>query len=190
LKSLPIICSLALLIGCVASRPDHFYVLSSEPAEPHGARSVPAIQATLRVTLPSVVDRPELTLASSRDGVIILEHERWAAPLADLVSQTLARDIERRRGDLLIAVPGANRPPDPAVKIAVDLVQVRLRRGERASIETQWRVFDARKGKEVVGSDVFVSAAKSDEYADVARGLSECVSLLAERLAAQMPQSE
>jgi uncharacterized lipoprotein YmbA len=176
----------ALLCACAARRPDHFYVLSALPPEAGEARSMPTTQATLRVTLPSWADRHEMILDTSTDGVIILEHERWAAPLADLVTQTLARDLERRRGDLLVAAHGVNGSSVPVIKITVDVVQMSVRRGRSASIETHWRIVDPRSGKEQAGAETFSAPLGQDDYAAVAQSLSHCLALLADRLTEQM----
>jgi uncharacterized protein len=184
------VCWLGLLSACATGRPDHFYILSTQPAGAAGARTEPVAQATLKVTLPTLVDRAEMILNTSTDGVVVLEHERWAAPLSDLVSQALAGDIERRRADLLVARPGGNRVRDPAVRIAVDIVQMTVHRGGRASIEVQWRIQGTRTGVGLTGSGEFSAAVGPVDYADVAKALSESISLLADRLAAQIPHPE
>jgi uncharacterized lipoprotein YmbA len=170
-----------LLSACV-SHPDHFYILSTQPAGPGEARTSPVALAALRVTLPSVVDRPEMVLNTSADDVIVQEHQRWAAPLADLVTQTLARDLERRRSDLLVADSSVNRSSGSVIKIHVDVVQLIVHRGRQASIEAHWRILDPRTGKEAVGGDVFSAPLGQDDYAAVAQALSQCLGLLADRL--------
>jgi uncharacterized lipoprotein YmbA len=174
------------LCACAAGRPDHFYVLTPEPQAASAARGAPALQATLKVTVPSLVDRAEMVLNTSPDGIVALEHERWAAPLADLVTQTLARNLELRRSDLLIAGRSVNRA-GAAVNVAVDIVEVTVRRGQRATIETRWRIFDARSSKDVVGGEAFSAPVNRGDYAEVARALSDCLSLLADRLAGLIP---
>jgi uncharacterized protein len=180
-------CLVSLLCACVSSRPDHFYILSAQPQGTSAPRTTPATQVWLRVALPSLVDRSELILNTSTNGVIVLEHERWAAPLADLVTQTLARDLERRRSDVLVAAQGVSHPGESAVKVTVDVVQMTARKGERASIEAHWRVLDPRSGGgEVVGSEVFSAPVAQDDYAAVPQALSDCLGMLADRLAGQM----
>jgi uncharacterized lipoprotein YmbA len=180
------VCALSLLSACATSRPDHFYILSVQPPGANEARTAPPTLVTLKVTLPTLVDRSEMILNTSMDGVIILEHERWAAPPTDLVTQTLARDLERRRADLLVVDPNVNRPSAADIKIAVDVVQMTARRGGRASIETHWRILDAHTGKDVLGGDVFSAPLGQDGYAGVAQALSECLALVADRLVGQM----
>jgi len=179
-------CFLSLLCACVTSRPDHFYILSTQPQGVSEARTTPATQVSLRMTLPSLVDRSEMILNTSANGIIVLEHERWAAPLADLATQTLARDLELRRRDMLVAAQSAGRSGAAAVKVTVDLVQMTVRRGDRASIEAHWRIVDPRAGGDVVGSEVFSAPVAQDGYAAVPQALSECLGLLADRLVGQM----
>jgi uncharacterized lipoprotein YmbA len=186
MRSLLTACLLCLLCACAANRPDHFYILSTQPQGASEARPTPAAQVSLRVTLPSLVDRSEMILSTSATAVMVLEHERWAAPLAELTTQTLARDLELRRSDILVAAQGAGRSGAAAVKVTVDLVQMTVRRGERASIEAHWRIVDLRNGGDVVGSAVFSAPMAQNGYAAVPQALSECLGLLADRLVAQM----
>ena len=174
------------LLSACAGRPDRFYILSTQPAGAGQARTLPAVPAVLKVTLPSVVDRPEMVLSTSSDDVIVQEHERWAAPLADLVTQTLARDLERRRSDLLVADSSLIRASASALKITVDVVQLTVHRGGEAVIEAHWRILDPRTGKDATGGDVFSSPLAQDDDAAAAQGLSRCLALLADRLVGEI----
>jgi uncharacterized lipoprotein YmbA len=132
------------------------------------------------------MDRPEMVLNTSANDVIVREHERWAAPLSDLVTQTLARDLERRRSDLLVADPSASHSSGSVLKINVDVVQLTVHKGGQASIEAHWRILDPRTGKEAVGSDVFTAPLGQNDYAAVAQALSQCLGQLADRLVAAL----
>jgi uncharacterized protein len=181
---------LCLLCACATSRPDHFYILSAEPPTGSPASTSRAIQARLKVSLPSLVDRAEMVLNTSPDAVTVLEHERWGAPLADLVSQTLAQDIERRRGDVLVGGAGLGGTQGAAIKMTVDIVQVWMRRGEPARIEVHWRIQGPQPGKELSGAEAFSAPLGHDGYAAVAHAWSACVARLADRLAEQIPLAE
>jgi uncharacterized lipoprotein YmbA len=161
-------------------------MLTPLPQGPAAARPVPAVQAALRLSVPSLADRPEMLLNTSTGGIDVLEHERWAAPLDDLMTQTLARDIELRRADLLVFGSGAYRGKDPVVNITVEVVQVTVHRGGRASIAAHWRIIDTGGAKDVAGGDEFSAALASEDYAAIAQALSECLGKLADRLVEQM----
>ncbi len=131
-----------------------------------------------------------MVLNTTAEGVTVLEHERWAAPLTDLVTQTLAQDIERRRSDLLVAGRGAVLASGSGIQMTVTVLQMTVRRNGKASIETHWRLLGVRSGKDEVGGEVFSSPLQQDDYASVAHALSDCVALLADRLVAELPKVE
>jgi uncharacterized protein len=151
MKSLPMAASLCLLCACATVTPDHYYVLNSLPQGALEARADTATQIVLRVSLPALVDRSEMVLNTSADAVTVLEHERWAAPLAELVAQTLAQDFERRRADLLVTGQGLIQPAGAAIKVTIDLVRVTMRTGKQASVDAHWRILDTRTGTASLG---------------------------------------
>jgi len=177
-----------LLAGC-ASEPDHFYTLSVLPdGTRDGARSAtaPTLNVLLSVEVPALVDRPELILSTSNNGVAVLEHQRWAVSLSDQVSQTLARDLERRRSDVLVAGRAFDRGTPP-VRIKVDIVRLSARRAGRVSMEAHWRIVDAAAGVDVVAGDVFESPVDGGGYEAIAAAYSQVLSQLAAALAASLP---
>jgi uncharacterized lipoprotein YmbA len=190
MKSLLTTAGLCLLGACATITPDHYYILSPLPPGALEARAGSATPAILRVSLPALVDRSEMVLNTSADAVAVLEHERWAAPLAELVGQTLAQDLERRRTDLLVTGQGMIQPAGAAIKITIDLVRVTIRSGKQASMDAHWRILDARTGKESLGGDVFSAPLAEEGSSAVARALSDCLSQLADRLVAQLPATE
>jgi hypothetical protein len=179
------LCALFLLAGCVTRQPDRFYILEPRPAAAAESRSQFDRQVTLRVTVPSLVDRGEMVVAAP-NGVAVMEHERWAAPLADMVTAALGQDLERRRGDVVVLPKGANNAGIPLVRVTVEIDSLTARLGYHLSIETHWRVTDARTGKESLGRNVFVSQEQPQNYAEVAAALSACIALLADRLAGEI----
>lgn len=184
--SLTAVCSLMLLCACVSSRPDHFYILSALPQAAGELRPAAEVQAALKVTLPPWADRKQMLLNTSTGEVVVLEHERWAAPLPDLVRQTLGVDIERRRTDMTVADREVNRSKTPTIDIAVDVVQMSVHRGESVRIEVRWRIHDPRTAADLAGGGEFAAALGGNGYAAVAQALSECLGALADRLVQQM----
>jgi uncharacterized lipoprotein YmbA len=178
--------SVFLLAGCVSRQRDHFYVLTPLPAAFGTARSQFDRQVTLRVTIPSIVDRGEMVI-QTEGGVSVMDHERWAAPLADMVNGTLSQDIERRRSDVVVLPKSADKAGIPLFRIAVDIDQVAARMGEHLRIDTHWRVTDVRTGKETLGRDSFVSTQQPQSFEEIAAALSACIGLLADRLAGEIP---
>jgi uncharacterized lipoprotein YmbA len=177
------------LAGCAGPR-DRFYSLTAMPETARASASGFTTHVMLAVSLPSVIDRRQMVIATSSNQLLVLEHERWAAPLSDLVQQTLGRDLEQRRGDVLVADRSFDQPSLAAVKIRVEIVRMSVRAGGQATLEAHWRVLDARRSTDEIGSETFESAAAGGgDYAAVARAFSDDLSSLADRLAAKIPTS-
>ena len=177
----------ALLLASCATQPDHFYALTPLPDAARAPAGTLSTHVILNVTVPSLVDRRELVLDGSNGRVLILEHERWAAPFAEQVSDALARDIERRRSDVVVADRGFDRAGISPVKIRVDVVRMSTRRNGRAALEVHWRIVDPAAKTDQIGGDTFSAPIEGADYSAVAQALSVCLASLADRLVANLP---
>jgi uncharacterized protein len=186
MKSFSLAAFVLLLAGCVTRQRDHFYVLSPLPATIAASAAQFDRQVTLRVTIPSLVDRGEMVIVAA-GGVSVMDHERWAAPLADMINSALSQDIERRRTDVVVLPKSADKAGLPLVRISLEIDQVTARLADHLSIETHWRVTDAGTGKETLGRDIFVSPQQPQSYAEIAAAFSACIGLMADRFAREIP---
>ncbi len=138
--------AVSVLIAACAATPDHFYTLAVLPEGAPTGLSAPTLHVLLSVRVPELVDRPELVVSTSSTGILVLEHERWGVSLSDQMVQTLARDIEKRRSDVLVADRAFDQGTRPPIRITVDIVRLTARRGERVSMEARWRIVDESAG--------------------------------------------
>jgi uncharacterized protein len=178
----------AVTVAACAGQPDHFYTLSIMPQSPHAPAAGFATHVVLSVSIPSLVERRQMTLETSADQIVVAEHERWAAPLSDLVTETLARDIERRRADVLVAADrGFDQPGVKPVRIKIDVVRMSARRGAQATLEAHWRIVDPASQADLLGGETFTASIEGEDYAAIARAFSACLASLAERLVEKLP---
>lgn len=187
---LPVLWSIALLslMGCAAIHPDRFYALNPEPAGTTTAPPAAATGLSLKITVPSLVDRNELVLRNG-NGITVLEHERWAAPLADQVAVVLGQDIEQRRPDLMISSRRLSQPGGATIAIFADIVELSASRSAGVSMEVRWRIDRAGNTQPITGRETFRQPASGNDYSQVVHALSDCVAQLADRLAQQVPLS-
>jgi uncharacterized lipoprotein YmbA len=182
------IAACTMLLASCAAHPDRFYGLSAIPD--NTARPPAAAYATrvlLSISIPALVDRREMIVDGTGDRVLVLEHERWPAPLSDLVSQTLALDLEQRRADVLVADRSFDQPGVKPVRIKVDIVRMSARFGGQATVESHWRIEDAAAQIDLLGGGSFSSPIEGDDSASVARAFSLCLAALADRLVEKLP---
>jgi uncharacterized lipoprotein YmbA len=51
-----------------------------------------------KVTVPALLDRPQMVMKSGANGVTLLEYDRWAEPLDSMIARVLTDDLIARRG--------------------------------------------------------------------------------------------
>ena len=177
-----LVCALA---AACASQHDNFYTLSILPEIAATARIAPAIHVLLSVDIPSLVDRAEMVVGTSASDVQVLDHERWVSSLSDQVRQTLARDLEKRRVDVLVGDRGFEQKGMTSVVMRVDIVRMWATSGRAVGIEAHWRLQDEAASTDEVGGGVFEAPLQQGAaYSSVARAYSQTLSELAEKLAA------
>jgi uncharacterized lipoprotein YmbA len=182
---LPLLGMLALLLAACASAPMHYYTLmppapaSASPAQaPAGFRF-----ALLPVGIPAQVDQPQLVVREGGQGVVVLDGQRWIAPLADEVRSALAADLARATGAQ--DVSGLPADDEPVLRIKVDLRRFESVPGSHALIDAAWSVH-APKGA-VLACTSRVREDVGGGYDALVAGHQRALATLASRIAAVAP---
>lgn len=132
----PLLATLLLLTAGCASTPTRFHTLDSAAVAVAVAdRPGSPVIAVGPVTVPELVDRPQLVVRGPGSRVTILESQRWAEPLADGVTRVIVRSLAE-------AMPGAIVMPAttalvPTWRLQVDVTMLDVDAG-RATVELAW----------------------------------------------------
>src|SRR5512139_82466 len=86
----------AALAGCAAGQPSKFYTLNPVVA-PAGAALTCSVSVG-PVTIPAVVDRPQMVFRTGPNQVTINEFNRWAAPLQVDIARVVAENLSAMLG--------------------------------------------------------------------------------------------
>src|SRR6202795_4852556 len=89
-----LLCLIALAGGC-SSAPSHFYTLSAtaKPADPPVATTANLSVVVGPVSIPSIVDQPQIVVSMSPNQVSLDEFNRWASPLQNNISRVVAQNL-------------------------------------------------------------------------------------------------
>lgn len=133
-----------VLSGC-ASAPMHYYTLvppagaDADIAPPPASVGVAALPfELLPVSVPAQVDQPQLVVRQGGQGVVLLNDQRWIAPLGDEVRSALSVDLARTLGSQ--DVSGMTGSDKPRLRIKLDLRRFDSQAGHYALIEGAWSV--------------------------------------------------
>lgn len=157
-------CTLAALIcGCASSAPSRFYTLSTVPA------AVVAPQADYSVsvgpvTVPAVVDRPQIVIKSGPNQVLIKEFDRWAAPLKDDIGRVVAENLSATLGTVQVTIFPQSPSVGASYRVAIDILHFDSDLGKAANLDAVWTVKSAKNGILRFGRTTLAEATQGAEF--------------------------
>jgi uncharacterized lipoprotein YmbA len=166
---------LLLLAACAGSPPrEGFYTLNA-PEPPAAAADAPAI-AVGPVTIPEIVDRPQIVVRLGPNQVQILEQARWAEPLKTGIARVVAANLAATLGARL--APGRNADADYRVALEVQRFESPA---DAVLIEALWTVTskDGRRS----GRSIAREKIAARDYAALAAAHSTALAAISREIA-------
>ncbi|KPK07866.1 MAG: hypothetical protein AMJ64_05315 [Betaproteobacteria bacterium SG8_39] len=125
-----------LVAGCAGTPAPHFYTLSPQ-TESAPYASGPSVSVAA-VTVPDVVDRPQLVVAVNANEVILVEQHRWAEPLKGELGRVIAENLSRVTGNPRIAAYPQNASLNAEVRVLVDFQRFAGRPEGEVQLDALW----------------------------------------------------
>lgn len=177
------------LTGCGTSPRETYYTLSAgavmNGAAPASVESTYSV-AVGPITLPEVVDRPQLVLRVGPNEVTFVELHRWAGPLKSEIPRIIADNLAAYLNVKRVAAYPQNAGENADYRVLVDIQRFDSTMGESAIIDALWtvkRVSDgtlrtgrssARESSSGGTYDTMV-AAHSRALATISRDIAEAI---------------
>ncbi len=156
---LVVLSAAALVAACGTSPKPSYYRLSpTAPEAGNGATSYTvAIEA---VSVPDVVNRPQLVLYVTDNTVDIREFQRWTEPLGANLGRVVADNLSRDLGQkLVVDYPASTNLDKPDYRVRIDVTRFESRRGESVTLDALWTVQGAAGSRRISGRTTAVEAA-------------------------------
>lgn len=156
----------ATLVGCSASKPSNYYLLSTLPAPEAPIRSAASDQLAVGigpVTLPGYLDRPQLVTRASANRLDLSEFDRWAEPLQDMFSQTLSENLSTLIGtDLVYVLPSRHLPKLDYV-VAVEVLRFDRGADGEIALLARWTVLTGDEAKTLTARKALINDRVSQD---------------------------
>jgi uncharacterized lipoprotein YmbA len=156
---------LALVLGgCATPLTERFYTLNaSAPPQPvaHPARYRIAVGP---VTVPALVDRPQIVLRAGANRVTIAEQSRWAEPLKDSIERVVAGNLALLLDDAQVAAASQGAAAAADYRVLLDVQRFDSSLGDAATLEVLWTVRVADDSVAAVGRSVIREPAGGPGY--------------------------
>jgi hypothetical protein len=189
ISSIVVLFLLAAASGCARSPKVNFYTLSARAPETASRATPLRAVAVGPVTLPELVDRPQLVIRVAADRVDIVETDRWAEPLKSEIPRLLAENLSRLLRPARVSTIDQSESRDAEYRVLVDIQRFESIPGEGVMIDALWSVRRSavgaapRRGRSQVrepaagtGYDALVAAhgrALAAISSDIAKALRE-----------------
>ncbi len=151
----------ALAAGCSSSPPSTFYTLSRTEAAAAPASELSVVVGP--VSIPALVDTPQMAVRTGPNQIQIDEYHRWAAPLASEITRVVADNLVTLLGTPRVSqFQGLNAPAD--YRVAIEVQTFESVPGEAATLNAVWTVRRTKDGKAQIGRTTLREPASDKGY--------------------------
>ncbi|MCC7327036.1 MAG: membrane integrity-associated transporter subunit PqiC [Burkholderiales bacterium] len=128
----------ALVAGCASTPPSRYYTLSGAAAAQRPAAG-PAV-AVGPVTIPAVVDRPEIVVTVGDHEVWLDEFNRWAAPLSDNIALAVAENLTAKLNTSRVTLYATTALAQVQFQVTIDVQRFESAPGSHALLDAVYTV--------------------------------------------------
>ncbi len=158
------IAAAGLLGGCGSSPKASFYTLAPDATLASTGNTAPVRVVIGPVTVPDLIDRPQIVTRAAGSRVDIDEFARWAEPLKTDIARVIAADLGRLLGSAQVNVFDAGAGAAPAWRVRVDVMRFDSMPGDSVTIDVQWTIRPPGKSDVVMGRSVAYEPVKGPGY--------------------------
>lgn len=172
---------LTLAAGCSSSPTSRFYTLSAGATPPTTKSNLSV--AVGPVTVPEVVDRPQIVVSSGPNQVRLEEFNRWALPLQNSIALVVVENLSALLGTSRVIPSSLTASEDAEYRVVIDVQRFDSAPGKAATLDAVWTVRRTRDGKSETGRTTQREAVEGDDYDALAAGHSRALARLSRDLA-------
>ena len=169
-----------LAAGC-ATPASRFYTLSTTPAP--AVTPVAYSVAVGPVTIPSVIDRPQIVVSTSANQVQLDEFNRWASPLQSNIGRVVADNLASILGTARVSLFPQTMSASADYRVAIQVQRFDTVPGDAASLEALWTITRAKDGTAQTGRTSVRESSPSGGYDGVAAAHSRALARLSRDVA-------
>jgi hypothetical protein len=171
----------AVVAACGSTPASRFYTLS--------ATSGPAAQSSnLSITVgpvsvPAVVDRPQIVVSAGPNQVRLDEFNRWASPLQNDISRVVAKNLVAMLGTPHVTLSAQTFSAEADYRAAIEVQRFESVPGEAAILDTLWTVRRMKDGRTQTGRTTVRETVQDKGYDALAAAHSRALTRLSQSIA-------
>lgn len=138
--SLSVVCLAFVLSGCASSPKTTYYTLSAAPIAPAITNKQNLRVMVGPISLPDMVDQPQLVVQSSVNEVKLQEYHRWAGSLKSNVARVMAANLARDLGTSNVWSFSQTTQTNFDFQVLIDVQNVQSKLGESVVLDVLWTI--------------------------------------------------
>ena len=154
--------ALFLMAGCSTSPKANFYTLGASPPPLKTAAATSYHVAIGPVSVPEMLERPQIVTRIGPNQVTFSESERWAEPLKTAIPRLIADQLSSLLAARISVYPQTASDKDMSLSLTV--VHFESQPGEAATVELRWTLRRTRDGVQREGHALAREAVTSGSY--------------------------
>ena len=175
------ICFLITLTAGCASPVSRFYTLSAGAATAATSSNLSVVVGP--VSVPAVVDRPQIVVSTGPNQVRLEEFNRWAAPLQNSIARVVAENLVALLGTPRVILFSQTLGGDLDYRATIEVQRFESAPGESATLDAVWTVSRAKDGKSQTGRTTVREVASDKGYEALAAAHSRALARLSRDIA-------
>jgi len=185
IATLSAVCAVAVLaVGC-STPPSRLYTLSRAPAP---AATPVAIASNMTVvvgpvSIPAIVDLPQIVVSTGANSVTLDEFNRWASPLQSNISRVVAENLVTLLGTPRVSQFQQSLNADADFRAAIEVQTFESAPGEAATLNAAWLVRRTRDGRTEAGRTSVREPTADRSYDALAAAHSRALGRLSQDIA-------
>ena len=178
-----LICALVLFAAGCGSTPDsRFYTLRASTT-PAGGTSSDLSVAVGPVSVPDMVDRPQIVVTTGGNQVRLDEFNRWAGPLQSNISRVVADNLMVLLGTSRVSTFPQAMSADADYRAVIAVQSFESAPGEAATVDATWTVRRMKDSKTSTGRTLAREPVQGKDYDALAAAHSRAVARLSRDIA-------
>ena len=170
-----------LAAGCASTPASRFYTLSAANAPAATSSNLSMVVGP--VSVPAVVDRPQIVVTTGPNQVRPEEFNRWASPLQNNISRVVAENLVAILGTPRVILFSQTLGMDADYRAAIEVQRFESAPGEAATLDAVWTVSRTKDGKSQTGRTTVREVASDKGYDALAAAHSRGLARLSQDIA-------
>lgn len=175
---------MVLQVACSSSPTARFYTLSSAVNSQHAESVAPYSVSISTVTVPDMVNRPQIVTRSGTNQVTMNEFARWGEPLKSEIPRVIANNLTGLLDGAHVTAYPQNANPDTDYRVTVDVLRFDSVFAEAATIEVLWTVKAPKGGPQKTGRSGVREVVSGTGYEELVAAHSRALASVSRDIAA------